>query len=143
MHGLIEQLKTDISELFATDETYSSMIVKEKYEVYPNITYPMTTIEEIENEDNQRYFDETERITNLGYQFAIYSEQSLDKTAIQNVRTIMEKLDKYLKGETYRCLRRIGTPVIVPLPSDENVMVGYLRYDCCLEQDTHTIYRRY
>ena len=66
MHGLIEQLKTDISELFATDETYSSMIVKEKYEVYPNITYPMTTIEEIENEDNQRYFDETERITNLG-----------------------------------------------------------------------------
>ena len=143
MHGLIEQLKTDISELFTTNEKYSSMIVKEAYEVYPNITYPMVTIEEIENEDNSRYFDETERITNLGYQFAIYSEQSLDKTAIQNVRIIMEKLDKYLKGARYRCLRRIGTPVIVPLPSDENVMVGYLRYDCCLEQDTHTIYRRY
>lgn len=143
MHGLIEQLKTDISELFTTDETYSSMIVKEKYEIYPNITYPMITIEEIENEDNSKYFDETERITNLGYQFAIYSEQSFDKTAIQNIRTIMEKLDKYFKGDRYRCLRRIGTPVLAPLPSDENVMIGYLRYDCCLEQDTHTIYRRY
>ena len=143
MHGLIEQLKTDISELFATNEKYSSMIVKEAYEVYPNITYPMTTIEEIENEDNSRYFDETERITNLGYQFVIYSEQSLEKTAIQNVRAIAEILDTYLKGTRYRCLRRIGSPVIVPLRSDENIMVGYLRYDCCLEQDTHTIYRRY
>lgn len=143
MHGLIEQLKTDISELFANETIYHDTIVKEKYEVYPNISYPLLTIEEIENEDNARYFDETERITNLGYQFAIYAEQSLDKTAIQNVRAIAEILDKYLKGPRYRCLRRIGTPVIVPLPTDENVMIGYLRYDCCLEQDTHTIYRRY
>lgn len=143
MHGLIEQLKTDISELFANGTIYNDIIVKEKYEVYPNISYPLLTIEEIENEDNARFFDETERITNLGYQFAIYAEQSLDKTAIQNVRAIAEILDKYLKGPRYRCLRRIGTPVIVPLQSDENVMIGYLRYDCCLEQDTHTIYRRY
>ena len=143
MKGIIEQLIPDCQEYFDNSEDYSNMIVKEKYEIYPEISYPAITIEEIENEDNVRFFDETERVTNLGYQFTIHAEQSADKTAIQNVREIANLLDTYLKGPRYRCLRRIGSLVIAPLPSDENVMLGYLRYDCCLEKDTNTIYRRY
>lgn len=143
MDTLIYQIIDDIRELFENNNTYNDILVKEKYELYPKISYPGITVEEIENEDNARYFDETERVSNLGYQFNIYTEQSNDKTAIQNVREIAKILDTYLKGPKYRCLRRIGSLVIAPMPSDDNVMIGYLRYDCCLELNTNTIYRRY
>lgn len=143
METLINQLVTDVQEAFAINGTYSDIVVKEIYEIYPKISYPAITIEEIENEDNQRYFDETERVTNLGYQFTIHAEQSRDKTAIQNVREIANILDSYLKEPRYRCLRRIGSLTIVPMNNDKNVMLGYLRYDCCVEVDTNTIYRRY
>lgn len=142
MDTLIDQLVDDLRSEFLTTTNYSSAIVKEKYELYPKISYPGITVEEIENEDNAKYFDETERVTNLGYQITIHAEQSIDKTAIQNVRTIAGIIDTYLKGPKYRCLRRIGSLVIAPMPSDNNVMLGYLRYNCCLERDTNTIYRR-
>lgn len=141
--GLIEQLVNDLQELFNNNEYYSNTIIKEIYEVYPNISYPMISVEEIENEDNYRYFDETERVTDLGYQFTINAEQTIDKTAVQNVRAIAQIIDNYLKGPKYRCLRRLGSLNMAPLPSDDNVMLGYLRYDCSLERDTNTIYRRY
>ena len=143
MVTLINQLKDDLKEFFPTQEKYNNILIKEKFEKYPKISYPAITIEEIENEDNSRFFDETERVSDLGYQFNIYSEQSLDKTAIQNVREIANILDTYLKGPKYRCMRRLGSPVIAPLPSDDNVMVGYLRYECSVQVDTNTIYRRY
>lgn len=143
METLITQLKDDVQTYFTGNPDYSDILVKEQYERYPKLKYPGITIEEIENEDNSRYFDETERVSDLGYQFNIYSEQSVDKTAVQNVREIARLLDLYLKGSRYRCLRRIGSLVIVPLQSDDNVMVGYLRYDCSLELGTNTIYRRY
>ena len=143
MNTLIEELVEDINELFLNNDEYKGMLVKEKFEIYPRISYPAIVIEEIENEDNERYFDETERVANLAYQLTIYSEQTEDKTAIQNVRNIAGIVDQYLKGQKYRCLRRIGSLGLAPLPSDENVMLGYLRYDCCLEIDTNTIYRRY
>lgn len=143
METLVTQLKDDISSYFKGSPDYADILVKEQYERYPKLKYPGITIEEIENEDDYRYFDETERVSSLGYQFNIYSEQSIDKTAVQNVREIAKQLDTYLKGDRYRCLRRIGSLVIAPLPSDDNVMVGYLRYDCSLEIGTNTIYRRY
>lgn len=143
METLINQLVDDVQTEFKTNIDYSELLVKEVYEIYPEISYPAITIEEIENEDNDRYFDETERVSNLGYQFTIHAEQSLDKTAIQNVREIANILDTYLKGPRYRCLRRMGSLVIRPMPSDDNVMLGYLRYNCSLEIDTNTIYRRY
>lgn len=139
----MNQLISDVQEAFAINGTYSDIVIKEIYEKYPKISYPAITIEEIENEDNQQYFDETERVTNLGYQFTIHAEQSRDKTAIQNVREIANILDSYLKEPRYRCLRRIGSLTIVPMDNDKNVMLGYLRYDCCVEVDTNTIYRRY
>ena len=143
MVTLVDQLKTDISEYFLSQDEYKDILVKEQYEKYPKIKYPAITIEEIENEDNDMFFDETERVSNLGYQFAIYSEQSLDKTAVQNVRRIANILDEYLKGPRYRCLRRMGSLVIVPMQSDDNVIIGYLRYECSVELNTNTIYRRY
>jgi hypothetical protein len=142
MVTLIKQLKTDVKEHFNTVEEYKDIIVKEQYEKYPKISYPGITLEELENEDNSLFFDETERVSNLGYQFTIHAEQSIDKTAVENVREIATILDNYLKGPRYRCLRRMGSLAIAPSPSDENVMLGYLRYECSVEIDTNTIYRR-
>ena len=139
---LLYQIIEDVRDLFSTNAEYSDMLVKEKYEIYPKITYPGITVEEIQNEDNNKFFDETERVSNMGYQFAIYSEQSETKTAVQNVRSIAKVLDDYLKGPRYRCLRRLGSLVMIPQPNDNNVMIGYLRYECSLELDTNTIYRR-
>lgn len=142
METLVYQLKDDLALLFQDNTDFPSMLIKEAYDRYPKISYPAITIEEIENEDNERFYDETERVSNLGYQFAIYSEQSADRTAVQNVRAIAKIVDNYLKEPRYRCLRRIGSLVITPLQNDENVIVGYLRYECSLELDTNTIYRR-
>lgn len=139
---LITQLVEDIRNLFSNNIEYFDMLVKEKYEIYPKITYPAITIEEIQNEDNERFFDETERVSDMGYQFAIYAEQSETKTAVQNVRAIAKIIDDYLKGPRYRCFRRLGSLVMVPQPSDNNVIIGYLRYECSLELNTNTIYRR-
>ena len=116
--------------------------MKEQYEKNPKKRYPAIIISEINNEDLQQYFDGSERISYLSYQFEIDSEQSLDKTAIQNVRYIMKLLDGYLKQDKYRCLRRLGDAAIAPLSSDTNVIIGYLRYECNLDIKTNTIYRR-
>jgi hypothetical protein len=142
MVTLITQLKEDITMFFKENVDYSDILIKEEFEKYPEISYPAIVISEIENEDNAMFFDETERVSNLCYQFSIYSEQSIDKTAVQNVREIASLLDTYLKGPKYRCLRRLGSLAITPLPDDDNVIVGYLRYDCSLEINTNTIYRR-
>lgn len=144
MDNILEyQLVSDLDTLFSNHETYSDMLVKEKYEIYPKITYPGITVEEIQNEDNRRFFDETERVSDLAYQIAIYAEQSDTKTAVQNVREIAKIIDDYLKGPRYRCFRRLGSLAMTPHPNDDNVIIGYLRYECSLELDTNTIYRRY
>lgn len=142
MITLVKQLKQDISDYFKTNSEYQNILVKEEFEKYPKISYPAIVISEIENEDNTLFFDETERVSNLAYQFSIYSEQSVDRTAVQNVREIANILDTYLKGARYRCLRRMGSLAMTPLPDDDNVIVGYLRYDCSVEISTNTIYRR-
>lgn len=143
METLVYQLIDDLKLTFQNNVEFTNILIKEKYERYPKITYPAITIEEIENEDNEQFFDETERVSNLGYQFAIYAEQSVEKTAVQNVRTIAGTIDGYLKGPKYRCLRRLGSLAITPHPTDNNVIIGYLRYECSLELNTNTIYRRY
>lgn len=103
----------------------------------------MITIDEINNSDEVQYFDETEEVSYLAYQFEISCEQNETKTALQNVKYVVKLLDSYLKQDRYRCLRRIGDLAKSPLSSDDNVMVGYIRYECNLEIKTNTIYRRY
>lgn len=148
-------MKDDIKEFFSNTEKvkklcpsyngeYANIIVKEKYDKYPKINYPMIAISDIKNEDLQRYFDDSgENVAYMANQFEISATQDDKRTAIQNVRRIADILDKYLKGDRYRCLRRIGDPAMTPLKTDKNVMVCYLRYEYNLDIKTNTIYRRY
>ena len=67
----------------------------------------------------------------------IYSkENSKGKTTL--VRFLL-----YALGYQIPATEGIGDFAKSPLASDNNVMVGYLRYECNLDIKTNTIYRRY
>lgn len=136
--------KEKIKEIDNTyDGEYSSMLVKKIYETYPKINYPMITIQEITNEDVNRYWDGVnENVSYLAYQIGINATQDEKLSANENVERIAKILDTFMKGDTYKCMRRIGNLAITPLASDNNVITGYLRYECYLDLKTNTIYRR-
>ena len=142
MVTLIDQLKDDIQTYFLSTIDYSDLVVKEKFSVLPKVSYPCIYIEEINNIDNERFHDETEEVTTLGYIFTINATQGGDLSAIANVRAIANMLDTYLKGDKYRALRRVGGMPMKPLIGDDTVMTGYMTYDCDVEVKTNTIYRR-
>lgn len=138
----MNQLKNDLEIEFSNHIDYLDIMIKEKYELYPEVKYPCVLIEEVENSDNERFHDETEQVTSLTYVITINAEQSETLTAVQNVRNIADIIDDYFKGERYRSLKRIGGLVMKPLPVDDTVMTGYLTYNCDVEIKTNTIYRR-
>lgn len=146
MITLSDQLRDDLENLFKNNESYpeyQDIIVKKQYEKYPNIRYPIISIQELNNEDVLKYRDDTgEKVTYLGYQIRIDAEQTETHTALENVEIIGNIIDTYLKGERYWSLRRIGNFAKYPMQNDDNVIVGYLRYECNVDIETNTIYRR-
>lgn len=146
MRSLREQLKADLQNLFTNNEDYpeyQNTIVKQKYEKYPEITYPIVTIDELNNEAVDRYFNDSgEQVSYLGYQIRIDCEQDEKHTAWENVDIMGNIIDEFMSGERYYCLRRIGSFAKYPMQNDDNVIVGYLRYEGNLEKNTNTIYRR-
>lgn len=123
---------------------YESIVIKEKYEMLPKISYPLITLDEITNEDVSKYFDDYgENISYIVNQIEITAEQDDTRTARENVRRIANIIDSYLKGDRYRCFRRTGGLTIAPLKSDNNIQVGYLRYEYNLDIKNNIIYRRY
>lgn len=126
------------------DGEFDPIVIKEKYEMLPKISYPLITLDEITNEDVSKYFDDYgENISYIVNQIEITSEQDDTRTARENVRRIANIIDSYLKGDKYRCFRRIGGLTIAPLKSDNNIQVGYLRYEYNLDIKNNIIYRRY
>lgn len=146
MRSLREQLKVDLQNLFTNNEDYpeyQNTIVKQKYEKYPEITYPIVTIDELNNEAVDRYFNDSgEQVSYLGYQIRIDCEQDENHTAWENVDIMGNIIDEFMSGERYYCLRRIGSFAKYPMQNDDNVIVGYLRYEGNLEKNTNIIYRR-
>ena len=146
MISLRTQLKNDLKELFRDNEDYTEykdIIVKDKYEKYPEITYPIITIDELNNEADDDFFNDSgEQVSYLGYQIRIDCEQTEEHTAWENVEIIGNIVDDYMSGERYYCLRRIGNFAKYPMQNDDNVMVGYLRYEGNVDINTNTIYRR-
>lgn len=149
------QLITDLTDLFADSEyiqsilddysgEYEDMLVKEQYELYPEIRYPNVTIEEIENVNARQFKDDSgEFASNLGYQLDISCSQTENYTAQQNVRRVAQVINDYLQKDKYKCLDRVGGLVISPLETDPNIKTGHLRYTCAVRHDNNTIYRRY
>lgn len=125
------------------NDEYKDILVKEKYEKYPPIKYPMIAISEIKNEDVDRYRnDDGEVVSYLGYQIEINATQNETHTAVKNVDRIANIIDNYMKTDRYWVMRRIGNLSKAPMINDDNVIVGFLRYECNLDIKTNTIYRR-
>lgn len=119
------------------------MIVKEIYEVYPKIHYPLITLQEISNESVARFFDgDKDTISYLAYQITINATQTETLTAVECTKDIADIIIDYLQGDKYKCMRRIGSLAIMPLATDNNVITGTLRYECYVDSKTNTIYRR-
>lgn len=151
MITLSHQLKNDIKELFQNDNEdiydeneYGDIIVKLQYELYPEPTFPIITISELNNEDVLKYSNDSgEQVSYLSYQIRIDCEQTANHTALENLEIIGEMIDNLMKSERYWCMRRVGSFIKQPHYNDNNVMYGYLRYECNVDINTNTIYRRY
>lgn len=139
---LIYQLKDDLQEVFNNHEEYNNVTVKQQYDDFPSIEFPVVVIYEIENTDVSKFYDGREHISNISYQIIVYAEQSATKTASDNVQCILNIIRDYMRGPRYHALRRIGNTPITKKHDDDNVKIGYVRYVGRLNIDTNTIYRR-
>lgn len=139
---LLDQLQTDLQDLFDNHIEYNGLTVKTAYEGDEDISYPYVLIEELDNRDVQRFYDGVEHVVDVGYQFTICAEQTATKDAITNVRTIINIIKQYMRGERYHALRRVGSSPDAALPGDSNVRIGYMRYEGRINIDENIIYRR-
>ena len=136
------QLKDDLQLLFKNISGYEDILVKTSFDGDYKISYPLIEIQELDNEDVDRYYDGCEHIVDVGYQFTILAEQTETLSAEENVRHIINIIKGYMRGERYHALRRMGSSPILSLNSDSNIMIGYMRYEGRIDIDTNTIYRR-
>ena len=136
------QLKDDLQLLFKNISGYEDVLVKTSFDGDYTISYPLVEIQELDNEDVDRYYDGREHIVDVGYQFTILAEQTETLSAEENVRHIINIIKEYMRGERYHSLRRMGSSPILSLNSDSNIMIGYMRYEGRIDIDTNTIYRR-
>lgn len=137
----LDKIKTYLSDYRGE---YEEIVVKETYDILPEVSYPCIDIDEIENVLLEKYKDDTgEFATGLTYQFNISCEQDEYHTAIENVRRISHIINEYFQEERYKCLDRIGGLNITPHINDKNVITAHLRYTCAVVGNENTIYRRY
>lgn len=145
---LLFQLVNDLQEVFDADEEYSDVTVKKSMDGDYNITYPLVVVRELDNADENRFFDGQEHIVNVGYQIEVLADQSETKDAETNVRCIQNIIRDYMRGERYCALQRVGASPIMPqyssaLEKDGNIKIGFMRYSGRIDIDNHVIYRRY
>lgn len=99
-------------------------------------------VQELDNSENQRFTDnDGEHISDLSYQIDCFSRSFEEIEAKDMVILMGNRVNEVLTGENYR-LTRVGTPSIMPIISDKSVMKYSLRYECSLNLDTNTIYKR-
>ena len=139
---LLDQLKNDLQELFDNDAEYNDLTVKTDHDGDEDISYPCVIIEELLNTDVQRFYDGTEHVIDVGYQFTILAEQSATKDAKTNVRSIINIIKEYMRGIRYHALHRIDSSPDAALPDDNNIRIGYMRYEGRINIDENIIYRR-
>ena len=123
-------------------EDFIGTTVKGAYDSFPEIKYPLVTILEIQNTENDRFTDNNgEHVSNLSYQIEAYSRDTLELQATDSAMLMSRKINELLTGPTYK-LRRVGNPSIAPLVDDKNVIRSITRYACSLDLDNNIIYSK-
>lgn len=122
-------------------------MVKPAYDVPQIIEYPLVTVLEIDNSENDRYStDEGEQVTNLSYQIETMCETTQLKdgtflTPSESAKLLGKIVAQLLGGKRYK-MKRIATSPLLPLTPDQTVMRYIQRFECCLFNKQNTIYRR-
>ena len=142
MISLLDQLETELQELFANrEDEFKNVVVKQQYKEVPKGKYPKVIIEEIENSEvASRTTTLGERTIALGYQITAYSRDMQDYDAIDSIKKILDIIYDYIQIPRYN-MERVGTPAIMPYINDATIMTGILRYSCVYDIETNLIYR--
>lgn len=97
---------------------------------------------EIQNTENSRFTDNNgEHVSDLSYQIECLSRDTSELQATESAMLMGKHVNSLLTGPKYK-LSRVGTPSIVPLPDDKNVIRYILRYACSIDLDKNTIHTR-
>lgn len=100
----------------------------------------MITIEEINNSEYEEFTDNVgEHVSNLGYQINCHCKNISSMQAVEAVRLMAFEVDNVFMNK-YK-MRRVGQPVLQPLPTDKNIIVYSLRYECAFNLDENRIYK--
>ena len=141
----MEQLKTDLRDYFSKDDKFNNTTIKGAYDEIPVVSYPLITILEILNEDNQRYDDiNGENISDLGYQFDATTGNLPDMLAPDAAMLMSRKIDDFIRNYEngrYRALRRTGRSAVLPLVNDNTKIKSSTTYMCSLDINKNIIYK--
>ena len=129
------------SEKNVETKDYKDTTIKGIYDENPPVNYPMVTIFELDNSENERFSTaQGEKVSNLSYQIDCYSRSTEFLQATESAMLMGRIVNNVLGGPNYKMIR-VGTPVLMPLIQDKTVIKYSLRYTCVLELDTNTIYK--
>lgn len=141
----MEQLKTDLRDYFSKDDIFNNATIKGAYDEIPVVSYPLITIIEILNEDNQRYDDVNgENISDLAYQFDATCGNLPDMLAPDAAMLMSRKIDDFIKNYKngrYKALRRTGRNAVLPLINDNTKIKSSTTYMCSLDINKNIIYK--
>ena len=100
----------------------------------------MITIEEIDNSEARQYSSNLgEEFSNVGYQINAYTRDIPSMQAPEALRIMENKINNVL-GVQLGMIRN-GTPVIMPLPSDNTILQCSIRYTGVLDIIRNIIYK--
>ena len=141
----MDQLKADLRDYFSKDDKFNNATIKGAYDEIPVVSYPLITILEILNEDNQRYDDiKGENISDLGYQFDATTGNLPDMLAPDAAILISRKIDDFIRNYEngrYKALRRTGRSAVLPLVNDNTKIKSSTTYMCSLDINKNIIYK--
>lgn len=131
-----------IKQTTLTLTDFQDTTVKGAYDTVPEINYPLITILEIQNTENSKFTDNNgEHVSDLSYQIECCSRNTTELEATESAMLMGKIVNNLLTGPNYK-LSRVGTPSIVPMVDDKDVIRYILRYSCSIGLDTNTIYAR-
>lgn len=119
---------------------FIDLTIKEAYEQNPKISYPMITIQEIDNSESEQYSSNLgEEFSNLGYQINIYTRDISSMQKNEIVKKIADKVNNVL-GVKMNMVRN-GNPITMLVPSDSTVLQYSVRYTCVLDIIRNILYK--
>ena len=119
---------------------FIDLTIKEAYEQNPKISYPMITIQEIDNSESEQYSSNLgEEFSNLGYQINIYTRDISSMQKNEIMKKIADKVNNVL-GVKMNMVRN-GNPITMLVPSDSTVLQYSVRYTCVLDIIRNILYK--